>query len=109
MRPRFFVDENDLALGKALAEDHDGVVYPGHHALPEVPRRSLDDEWLPVVGRLGLVVITRDKRIRYRSVEKWAWTEHSVRGIVLTGRRSQSTAEPGDREPSLAGDRDARG
>jgi hypothetical protein len=33
---RFFVDENDLALGKALAQTHDGVIYPGHADLPEV-------------------------------------------------------------------------
>jgi hypothetical protein len=32
---RFFVDENDLALGKALAEAHGDVVYPGHPNLPK--------------------------------------------------------------------------
>ena len=37
MPARFFVDENDLALGKALAELHDDVVFPGHPDLPEVP------------------------------------------------------------------------
>jgi hypothetical protein len=89
----FFVDENDLALGKALAIQHDDVVYPGHPALPDVPRGCLDDDWLPVVGGLGLVVITRDQRIRYRPVEKRMWVVHLVRGFVLTGRRSQSTAE----------------
>lgn len=57
MTARFFVDENDLALGKRLAEDHDGVVYPGHPDLPEVPRGSLDDDWLPIIGAQGLVVI----------------------------------------------------
>jgi hypothetical protein len=41
---RSFVDENDLALGKQLAEEHGDVVYPGHWDLPEVPRGSLDDE-----------------------------------------------------------------
>jgi hypothetical protein len=41
---RFFVDENDLALGKALADLHANIVFPGHPDLPEVPRRSLDDE-----------------------------------------------------------------
>lgn len=89
----YFVDENDLALGKALAEEHDDIVYPGHPDLPAVPRGALDDEWLPVVGAQGLVVITRDQRIRYRPVEKRRWVEHLVRGFVLTGRRSQSTAD----------------
>jgi hypothetical protein len=40
---RFFVDENDIALGKALATTNPEVVYPGHPDLPEVPRGSLDD------------------------------------------------------------------
>jgi hypothetical protein len=55
---RFFVDENDLALGKALASTHDNVVYPGHPELPEVPRQTPDDVWLPIIGARGLVVIT---------------------------------------------------
>ena len=59
MAARFFVDENDLALGRALADLHGDVVFPGHPDLPEVPRQSLDDEWLEVIGAQGLVVITR--------------------------------------------------
>lgn len=90
---RFFVDENDLALGKALAEEHEGVVFPGHPAIPEVPRQAQDDDWLQTIGEHGLVVITRDQRIRYRPVEKQAWLDHAVRGFVLTGRNSQSTAQ----------------
>jgi len=78
---RFFVDENDLALGKALAETHDDIVYPGHPYLPEVPRGSLDDDWLPIIGRKSLVVITRDQHIRYRPVEKRMWVDHGVRGF----------------------------
>lgn len=89
----YFVDENDLALGKALAERRDDVVFPGHPALPEVPRQSLDDEWLAVVGARQLVVITRDQRIRYRQIEKARWRESGVRGFVLTGRTSQSTTD----------------
>ena len=91
---RLFVDENDLALGRALAGSHPGdVLFPGHVDLPEVPRGTIDDDWLPVIGAQKLVVITRDKRIRYRPVEKQMWVVHSVRGSVLTGRKSQSTAD----------------
>ncbi|MGH9085850.1 MAG: hypothetical protein ACRDYW_10390 [Acidimicrobiales bacterium] len=93
MPARFFVDENDLALGKLLAAAHGDVVYPGHPDLPAVPRGSIDDDWLPVVGASRPVVITRDQRIRYRLVEKQMWLDHAVRGFVLTGRKSQSTAE----------------
>lgn len=56
MTPRFFVDENDLALGKALAALHGDVVYPGHAAF-YIPRGALDDDWLPVIGKTGMVVI----------------------------------------------------
>lgn len=90
---KFFVDETDLALGKRLGAVHEGVVYPGHPDFLEVPRGSLDDDWLPIVGEKQLVVITRDKRIRYRPGEKRLWVEHHVRGFVLTGRRSQSTSD----------------
>lgn len=93
MPARFFVDENDLALGKALDAERGDVVYPGHPDLPEVPRAALDDEWLPVVAEKGLVVITRDKKIRYRPAEKRAWIDHGVRGFVLTGKSSQTTAD----------------
>ncbi len=93
MAVRFFVDENHLAHGKAHRENHDYVVYPGQVELPEIPRGALDDEWLPVDASLGLLVITRDQRIRYRPAEKRLWMEHGVRGFVLTGRRSQSTLD----------------
>lgn len=92
MPASLFVDENDLALGKRLAEPHEGVVFPGHPDIPEIPRGSLDDHWLPIVGLKQLVVITRDARIRYRPAERLAWVRHNVRGFVLTGRRSQSTS-----------------
>lgn len=88
MTARFFSDETDLALGKALAARHGDIVFPGHPDLPEVPRGSLDDEWLPVIGARRLIVVTRDQRIRYRPVEKLRWIEHQVRGFVLTGRRA---------------------
>ncbi len=93
MAARFFVDENDLALGKALAHLYGNVVFPGHADLPEVPRQSLDDEWLKAIGAQRLVVITRDQRIRYRPVERRMWVDHRVRGFVLTGRTSQSTTD----------------
>lgn len=93
MTARFYVDEDDLALGRALGHHRDGVIYPGHPDLPAVPRGTLDDEWLRIVGTDHLVVITRDRRIRYRPVERRAWVTNRVRGVVLTGRMSQSTAD----------------
>jgi hypothetical protein len=97
----FFVDENDLALGRALAQRHGDVVFPGHAAIPDVPRQSRDDVGLAVVGERRLVVITRDQRIRYRTVEKQRWIEYAVRGFVLTGTTSRTTAKPGRLDPAL--------
>ena len=95
MAARFFVDENDLALGKALAEVHGDVVYPGHPDLPEVPRGVLDDEWLPVVGAKGLIVITRDPQ-----------DPLSTRGEAGVGRASSSRVRPHRQEEP--DDRDSR-
>ena len=91
MAGRFFLDETDLKLAKDLAEIRERVLYPGHEGLSGVPRGTQDEVWLPVVGALGLVVITRDARIRYRPIERARWIDHRVRGFVLTGRTSQST------------------
>ena len=34
---RFFIDENDLALGRSLALARKDVLHPGHVRLPDVP------------------------------------------------------------------------
>lgn len=91
MSAKFFVDENDLGLGRRLSQQRPGVLYPGHSSIPNVPKGALDEDWLQVVGQQNLVVITRDRRIRYRPVEKLMWMQHRVRGFVLTGTASQST------------------
>ena len=113
MASRFFVDENDLGLGKALAEANYGVVYPGHVELPDVQRGSVDDEWLQVVGaqRLSSSPVTGASGTGPSSGQMWV--AHPVRGFVLTGTASQSTgatdlrhrhpiAEEGEGSPSDA-------
>jgi PIN like domain len=88
---RFFVDENELALARSLAAARRDVVFPGSTRLPEVPLGMLDHKWLPVVGEMGLVVITRDKRIRYRPVEAAALIRPGVRAFVLAGSGAINT------------------
>ncbi|MGW6277157.1 PIN-like domain-containing protein [Kribbella sp. NPDC055071] len=74
----YFTDENSLGLGKLLRRSgRDDVVYPGHEELAEVPLGTLDVDWMPVVGRYNLVVLTRDRRIRTRPAELRAYTEHA--------------------------------
>ncbi len=88
---RFFVDENDLALGRSLALARKDVLHPGHVRLPDVPLGTPDATWLPTIGRLGLVVITRDKKIRSRPAEAELVIATGVRGFVLTSAGDLST------------------
>lgn len=46
-----------------------------------------DQEWLPVVGKNGWVVLTADYRMRYRERERDAIMEHNVRAFILRGHR----------------------
>lgn len=90
----WFVDENNLFLARRLAEHtSDPVFYPGHAGLAAVPRGTTDEQWLTVIGALGLVVITRDTRIRYRPAEKLQWLQAGVRGFVLTAGGNLKIAE----------------
>jgi hypothetical protein len=91
--PRFFVDETSLGLGKALAIARHDVVHPGHPDLPSVPRGTLDPDWMPIVSAMGLVVISRDKRIRTKPAELAAFRECGLRVFWLAGKRDLSNWE----------------
>jgi predicted nuclease of predicted toxin-antitoxin system len=45
-----------------------------------------DEEWLSAVGARGWVVLTKDQRIRYRTLEKTALLGSRVRAFVLVGK-----------------------
>ena len=49
------------------------------------PKGAPDETWLAGAGSRNWVVLTRDKRIRYRQLEKLALTEAKVRAFVFTG------------------------
>jgi len=99
--PVYFTDENVLGLGKLLRRaGRDDVVYPGHEALPEVPVGTPDLDWMPVIGRRGLVVLTRDRRIRTRPAELRAYWDHGIRSVWIgrsetLGRTSSSSCSSG--------------
>ena len=50
----------------------------------EFPHGTPDPEWLSEVGRRGWLVVSRDKRIRYRPGEKQAIVENRVGCFCLT-------------------------
>jgi hypothetical protein len=92
---RYFADENAMGLAKLLIRDHDrdDVVHPGHPRLPEIPRGTADLEWMPVVGRNGWIVLTRDRRIRTRPAEQLAYWEHGLRSVWIGGRHDHTSGE----------------
>ena len=53
-----------------------GLRYERHssHFRPGTP----DAEWLPFVGRNGWALLTSDRRIRYRALEKQAVQQHAI-------------------------------
>jgi hypothetical protein len=85
----WFVDESMIAIGKALASVRNDLLYPGHPACP-VKRGALDEDWLPVVGSNGWVVLMRDKRIRYRRPERERLMQHGVKAFCLTASGNQT-------------------
>jgi hypothetical protein len=49
------------------------------------PKGTDDSVWLSLAGSKGWVVLTRDKRIRYRRLERLALQVAGVRAFVFTG------------------------
>lgn len=80
----FFVDRGlgRHVLPRALRQA--GLVV---HTMAEVfagrEQGVTDEEWLERAGHEGWIVLTKDKRIRYRHVEIEAIREHGVRAFVL--------------------------
>ncbi|MFT3969109.1 MAG: hypothetical protein QM695_02235 [Micropruina sp.] len=86
--PVYFTDENALGLGKLLQRaGRNDVLYPGHERLLDVPLGMLDLDWMPLIGRRGLIVLTRDRRIRTRPAELAAYLEHGIRSVWIGAKR----------------------
>ena len=83
--PVFFVDRSlgRLAFARPLYERGLRVELHDDHFDPGCP----DQEWLAEAGRRGWVALTRDLRIRYRTLEREAALANGVRMISLTARR----------------------
>lgn len=88
---RYFVDENLLGFHKLLSRTgRDDAAAPGDPRLPSVPLGALDLDWMPVVALAGLIVITRDRRIRSRPAELDTFRALRVRSVWLGGKRDLS-------------------
>lgn len=84
-----------MGLAKLLIRDHarNDVVYPGHPLLPEVPRGSQDLDWMPFVGRMQWIALTRDRRIRSRPAELSTYREHGLCSVWIGGKQDHNPAE----------------
>lgn len=84
----FFADENLIGLGKLLCADgRDDVIYPGHPRARGVLLGMLDTEWMPLAGRHGWIVLSRDRRTRTRPAELELYYEHGLRSVWLGAKR----------------------
>lgn len=82
--PTFFVD---ASLGRRViphALRSAGVAVVAHDDV--FAPATLDEVWLQRAGREGWIVITKDKRIRYRAIEKRALESAGVGAFVLTAK-----------------------
>jgi predicted nuclease of predicted toxin-antitoxin system len=82
---KFFFD-NDLPekLAQAMCLlDEDGEV---EHLRKTFPQNTKDEVWLEYVGKEGLVLITRDQKIRKRPMELKEYNTHKVGAFILTGK-----------------------
>ena len=79
----FFVDESLDSLSVVNALREAGAIV--QRLTEHFPKGTPDDVWLTEAGRRGWVVLTRDKRIRYRQLERLALQAAKVRAFVFTG------------------------
>jgi hypothetical protein len=80
--PVYFVDE---CLGRHIVAE--ALRKAGAHVevyYQHFPLGAPDAEWLPVVGRRGWIVLTKDRHIRRRELEISALVHARVRAFVLT-------------------------
>lgn len=91
----WYLDEDVLGLAAALAQAKLPVTWPGDDGLradkrktqspsPVQARAMADEDWIPVVARAGLAIITRDRRIIDRTVRVNAVLASGARLFALT-------------------------
>jgi predicted nuclease of predicted toxin-antitoxin system len=80
----FFID---LSLGRYKFPSilrKEGLEVEVHDV--HLPTNATDERWLELVGRNGWIAVTKDKRIRYNSLEMRALMEASVCTFLVLGK-----------------------
>lgn len=80
---RLFLDESLDSDAVATALRDAGALV--ERLTDHFPKGTADEVWLERAGKEGWVVLTRDKRIRYRKLERIALKMAGVRAFVFTG------------------------
>jgi len=79
----FFFDAN---IGRPLVMGLRGFGEDVLHYSERFDEGVIDEEWLEAVGKEGLFLVTRDKRIFRRPLQRDAWRRHRVGAFVLSGK-----------------------
>lgn len=83
MELKFFVDAN---LGRNLVIGLRALDYTNiEHISENFPDGTIDEVWLKYVGENGLIIITKDKRIRKNPKEKNALLKYKIVAFYLGG------------------------
>ena len=69
-----------LRKNSLVAEAHDD----------HLPLDATDEEWLELVGRKDWVAVTKDRKIRYRSLEMQALISAGVRTFLILGKEKSA-------------------
>jgi len=80
----FFFDNNlsqYLAQAMNLLEQDGAVIHLKDKFQPD----AKDEDWLKYVGKKGMILITRDKKIRRHAAELKAIKSYKVGAFILTG------------------------
>lgn len=96
-RLAIYLDENHCNNKSILAVLEDAKIRVERH-LDHFVRGTPDEDWLPLVGENGWVLLTTDKRIRFRANEKQAVIRHRVRMFYfskndMSGRQMATALE----------------
>lgn len=79
----FFLDNNiSLKIAAGMRAFGESV----HHLQDEFPEDAKDIDWLPVLGKRGWILVTRDERIRYNRLEREQFSAHSIGAFFLSGK-----------------------
>ena len=88
---RYFFDENTLGIGKIMAIARRDCVHTGHALIASLANYGDQDvDWIPGVTTQGLVVVSRDRRIRTRPAELQKFKECGARGMWFAGKKNLS-------------------